>query len=206
MQENPIRRLYGNGSDIRNEKAVQRRARCKMITQTTMLSLIDVAKERGANDRVKAYWNTFHCQNVLYTANRRIYAPHCKNRFCTYCCGIRKAELINKYLPLLQSWKEPYFVTLTIKSVKANQLPKMIKALNRGFRRITLKYRIRAQRGKGEKLMGIKTVECNFNPKNRTYNPHLHLIVPGKQMAETIIDEWLNLLKEKNLHTGMHKI
>jgi hypothetical protein len=108
MQENPMLLLYGNGSDITNDKAVQRRARCKMITQTTMLSLIDVATERGANDRVKAYWNTFHCQNVVYTANSNIYAPHCKNRFCTYCCGIRKAELINKYLPLLQSWKEPY--------------------------------------------------------------------------------------------------
>lgn len=48
--------------------------------------------------------------------------------------------------------------------------------------------------------MGIKTVECNFNPKNRTYNPHLHLIVPGKQMAETIIDEWLNLWTEKFTH------
>jgi plasmid rolling circle replication initiator protein Rep len=76
----------------------------------------------------------------------------------------------------------------------------MIKAHNRAFRRITLKYRIRAQRGKGEKLMGIKTVECNFNPKNRTYNPHLHLIVPGKQMAETIIDEWLKLWTKEFTH------
>ncbi len=113
MQENTLRLLYGNGSDITNEKAVQRRAQCKMITQTTMLSLIDVAKERGANDRVKAYWNTYHCQNIVYTANSKIYASFCKNRFCTYCCGIRKAELIKKYLPVLQNWNEPYFVTLT---------------------------------------------------------------------------------------------
>ena len=131
MQGNPMRLVYGNGSDVTNEKAVQRRALCKLITQTTMLSLFDVAKERCANDRVKAYSNTFHCQIAVYTANSRIYAPHCKNRFCTYCCRIRKAELINEYFPLLQSWKEPYFVTLTVKAVKANQLPKIIKALNR---------------------------------------------------------------------------
>jgi hypothetical protein len=87
-----------------------------------MLSLIDVAKERGAKDREKAYWNTYPCQNIVYTANSKIYAPFCKNRFCTYCCGIRKAELIKKYLPVLQSWKDRYFVTLTVKAVKANQL------------------------------------------------------------------------------------
>ncbi len=47
-------------------------------------------------------------------------APHCKNRFCTYCCGIRKAELITKYLPVLQTWKAPHFVSLTIRAVNAN--------------------------------------------------------------------------------------
>jgi hypothetical protein len=53
-----------------NEKALQRRARCKIITQTTMLSLIDGAKERGADDRVKGYGNTFHFEDVEYTADR----------------------------------------------------------------------------------------------------------------------------------------
>ena len=195
-----MRLLYGNGSDITSEKAVQRRAQSKLITQTTMLSLIDVAKERRAKDRVKAYWNTWRCQTVIYTADGKMYAPLCRNRFCSYCCGIRKAELINKYLPVLKNWNEPYFITLTVKAVKANQLARMIKALNRGFTKITTKYRIKAQRGKGEKLMGIKTVECNFNPKSRTYNPHLHLIVPNKQMAETVIDEWLTLWTRKFTH------
>src|SRR4051812_2684111 len=112
MQQNPLIILHGKGADLTNQKAVQRRARCKLITQTTMLQLIDVAKEKDAKDRVKAYWNTYHCQNQIFTSNGRMYATQCKNRFCTYCCGIRKAELINKYLPVLQTWNESYFVTL----------------------------------------------------------------------------------------------
>jgi hypothetical protein len=50
MEPNPLRLLYGNGSDLTNAKAVQRRAGCKLITQTTMLKLIDVAKDRGAKN------------------------------------------------------------------------------------------------------------------------------------------------------------
>jgi hypothetical protein len=200
MQQNSLIILHGKGADLTNPKAVLRWARCKLITQTTMLQLIDVAKEKGAKDRVKAYWNTYHCQNNLYTSNGRIYASQCKNRFCTYCCGIRKAELINKYLPLLQKWQQPYFVTLTIKAVKAGQLPKMIRGLNRAIGRINAKYKKKSQRGTGIKLMGLKSIECNFNPKNRTYNPHLHLIVPNKQIAEILVSEWLNLWTRKFTH------
>jgi hypothetical protein len=198
--DNPLILLHGKGADLTSPKAVKRRARCKLITQTTILQLIDVAKEKGAKDRVKAYWNTYHCQNNVYTCNGRMYATQCKNRFCTYCCGIRKAELINKYLPVLQTWDEPYFVTLTVKAVKAGQLLKMIKGLNRAFGLINAKYRKKSQRGTGIKLTGLKTIECNFNPKYRTYNPHLHVIVPNKQMAEILVNEWLSIWTKKFTH------
>src|SRR5438477_9739244 len=185
--------LYGKGSDIGNQKSIQRRARCKLINQKTMTKLANIAREKGAHDREKAYWNTYHCQNRIVTANGRLYAPQCKNRFCTYCSGIRKAELINKYLPVIKNWEEPFFVTLTIKAVKGHLLASRIKALNRGFRIIIAKYRKRCQRDKAPRLMGLKTMECNFNATLRTYNPHLHVIVPDRAAAEIIINEWLKL-------------
>jgi hypothetical protein len=40
-------------------------------------------------------------------------------------------------------------------------------------------------------LKGIKSLECNFNPERKTYNPHLHLIVENKEMADILIAEWL---------------
>lgn len=192
--------LHGNGSDLSNPKAIERRARCKIITQTTMLYLIDIAKERRANERIKAYWNTYHCQNKIYTANGKVYTTYCKNRFCTHCCGIRKAELINKYLPVVKDWEEPFFITLTVKAVTANKLQARIKDLNRGFRLIVNRYRKRKQRGQASLLMGLKTVECNFNPDYRTYNPHIHLLVASKEMAELIIREWLALWTRKYAH------
>lgn len=63
----------------------------------------------------------------------------------------------------------------------------------RAFQLINDKHRKRHQRGNGIKLIGIKLLECNFNPEKKTYNPHLHLIVANKKMADIIISEWLNL-------------
>ena len=34
-------------------------------------------------------------------------------------------------------------------------------------------------------------MECNFNPKTKTYNPHFHLIVPNKEIADLLKKEWL---------------
>ena len=101
--------------------------------------------------------------------------------------------IINKYLPHISGWEDPYFVTLTAKAVKSRSLQRRMKDMNRGFRKLNAKCRKRAQRGKGTKLIGVKSLECNFNPIMQTYNPHLHLIVATKEMAEIIIPEWLKL-------------
>jgi hypothetical protein len=36
-------------------------------------------------------------------------------------------------------------------------------------------------------------LECNFNPQKRIYNPHLHFIVPNKEIADLLISEWCRL-------------
>lgn len=49
-----MRLLYGNGSDITKDKSILRHARCKLITQSLMLRLVDIAKEKGAKtERLK---------------------------------------------------------------------------------------------------------------------------------------------------------
>jgi len=201
-----MRLLYGKGVELTNKKAVQRRAKCKLITQTTMLRLIDVAKDKGALDRVKAYWNTYHCQNNIFTTNSKMFAPHCKNRYCTYCCGIRKAELINKYLPVIKTWPEPHFLTLTAKAVGAAKLKARIKNMIRAFKKINDRNRQKVYRGTAQKLIGLKSLECNFNPKLKTYNPHFHLIVPDRATAENLLSQWLNLWTIEFAKTGAQNI
>jgi hypothetical protein len=93
------------------------------------LSLIDVAKENKDFDRLKGYWNTYHCQSKIYTANGKLYGRYCKNRCCLLCCSIRKADIMNRYLPIIKTWENPHFVTLTARSVPLKSLAKRMKSL-----------------------------------------------------------------------------
>lgn len=160
-----------------------------------MRNLIDIAKEKEDVLALGSYWNTYYCQNRIIEADGRSYGRYCKNRFCTLCCSIRKAELVNKYLPIIQTWENAYFVTLTVKAVKQDQLKRAIRKILKGFTEIKDKHRKRWQRHNGRKLKGVRSLECNFNPKAKTYNPHLHLIVDSRETAELLINEWLKKWK-----------
>lgn len=191
--------ISGNGSDLSKTDALKGRAKRKLITQSMVLSLMDVAKIKGDDEKQNSYWNTYYCQNRVIVNDGKLYGKYCKNRFCTLCCSIRKAEIINKYLPTIKQWEEPYFVTLTIKSCKANRLNLMVSKVLQGFSIIRVKHKKRYQRGNGLKLIGVKSLECNFNPVKKTYNPHLHLIVANKEIAELLVSEWLLLWNRKGL-------
>ena len=197
--------VSGKGSDLSNTEALKGRAKRKTISQSMVLSLMDVAKQKGDDDKQNSYWNTYYCQNKIIITDGKLYGKYCKNRFCTLCCSIRKAEIINSYLPTIKEWKEPYFVTLTIKSCKANRLKLMIGKVLQGFSLIREKQKKRYQRDKGIKLIGVKSLECNFNPITRTYNPHLHLIVANKEIAELLITEWLSIWNKKGLFFASRK-
>lgn len=191
--EKPLIAVVGKGSEITESKVVKGRAKRKLITQTMSLSLVDVSKAKKKPINEKSYWNTYHCQNKVTSSGGLLFGSYCKNRFCTLCLSIRKAEIINKYLPVIQTWEEPYFTTLTIRSCSARNLKKMTDGMIRAFTRIKSTQKKRHQRGTGIQLIGVKSLECNFNPKTRTYNPHFHLIVKNKEIAELITKEWLKI-------------
>lgn len=194
----PLLIVNGNGSKLSDSNGLKRKAKRKVITQSVVKKLIDLDEKYDNKEWQKSLWNTYHCQNKIHSANGNIHGHYCKNRFCTNCSSIRKADLINRYLPTIKTWEQPYFVTLTARSVKLNKLKIRLNNMNRGFRIISSKLRKQSQRGTGIKLVGIKSLECNFNPVAKTYNPHLHLVVANKAMAEVLIKEWLLLCIDKN--------
>lgn len=198
--------LKGKGSELANPTQIKGRAKRKLITRKLALSLVDAAGRNGNPERIKSYWNSYHCYEKIYTTNGRVYGRFCKNRHCTVCSAIRKADIINRYLPVLRTWPEPYFVTLTVKAHGRVNIRVLMKGIIKAFRQICGKYRKRKQRGKGLPLIGIKSLECNYNPVTHTYNPHLHLIVANRQMAEILVNEWLQKWTPKFTHkAGQHK-
>lgn len=183
--------VTGNGSDLTDGITAEGRGKRKFITVQLTLSLIDVAKAKKDKKMEKKLWNSFHCQRKITESNGVIYGNYCKNRMCTVCMAIRKADIINRYYPVLSLWEQPQFVTLTIKSCYAKRLPFMMDKMIRAFQLIIDRTRKRYERGNGLKLIGIRSLECNFNPIERTYNPHFHVIVPNKEMADLLKREWL---------------
>lgn len=194
LKRKPPLELSGFGSDINDKSVLNARAKRKLVTHKVVLALIDVAKKKGDLEMEKTLWNTYYCLHNVVVSDNKLYGHYCGNRICTICTSIRKAKMINKYLPLLQSWEKPYMVTLTVKSCSAKNLNSRMRDMKRAFKRILTMCKKRHQRGETRlKMIGIKSLECNFNPNFRTYNPHFHVIVPNWEVAILLKREWMKL-------------
>lgn len=185
------KKVFGEGTDLQNSKRILSRTRRKLLSAILSLKLLALAEERGNAKLSKTFRNTYYCLSEITVGGGRLYGNYCKNKCCLVCTSIRRADIMNRYLPEILTWNNAHFVTLTCKAVIAKELPKLIKSINRGFSKILETYRKRQLRGKGFALRGIRSVECNFNPTKKTYNPHYHLIVPDKETGDILIREWL---------------
>lgn len=197
--------VSGEGTDILSNPSLENRAKRKLITRKMVLALIDVANEKGEHERTKAYWNAYHCLNNVIISENRMYGRYCKNRFCTICSAIRKADTINRYYPTISKWPDIHFVTLTVKACKEEKLDLWIYGMLRAFELILNRCKKQHQRDNGIKLLGIKSLECNFNPARQTYNPHFHIIVPNKDVAELLKKEWLRQWRPKDKSVYRYK-
>jgi hypothetical protein len=185
--------VKGKGSELRKTKAMNGRAKTKMITQKRSLKLIDVAGRRGDTERIKQYWRAYRCQSNIITTDGRLHGNRCGLRFCALCCRIRKGHLIEDYGPTIDNFPDPHLVVLTIRALPARKLKWLIDNMYRAINRINAKYYKRRSRGDTIDYRGIRTLECNFNEDKRTYNPHFNLIVPNKEVGEIIKMEWSKL-------------
>lgn len=199
--------VNGNGTDVSDPKKLHGKAKRKLISQSIVRHLVDAAKECGNYEQAKQYWNAWHCQSNLIKSGGRTYGNYCKTRWCLVCQANRKATLIKKYSPTLGKWEDPHFVTLTIKAVPANKLNKWIKeGMKKSFKLIRDKYKKRYKRGTSIKLMGVKSLECNYNPVKKTYNPHYHIIVPNRETALILKKEWQLYWTKKHTYHGAQYI
>jgi len=184
--------INGEGSDMRDEGVRLNKGKRKFITQRLSLAIADVAIELGDPEKAQQCYNAYHCQSKILWQQGRTFGNYCKNKICLVCSSIRKAELINKYSPILMQWENAYFVTLTVKACKAPELRWKVDGMLKTFTRLKRRYDKRYQRkDKWMRFQGIRSLECNFNPVRRTYNPHFHLIVPNRKIAERLIEDWM---------------
>jgi hypothetical protein len=124
---------------------------------------------------------------------------YCKQRWCLGCSRIRSAHAINIYKPKIeQLFTEPYFVTLTARTVSGSQLKGRVDRMIEVFRMILKSsYKKFYDDASWGKLSGIRSLEVTYNTAMDKYHAHFHLVVDSKVAAEFIVAQWLKRWKGK---------
>lgn len=167
---------------------LSKRAERKALTDRQITKLMQLDSPLNSQ-----YERTTVCSEILFlkqhtrTLNTRVTANYCGKRWCSVCSAIKTAEMMNGYLDSLKALPDLHFVTLTIVSVKKDELKQSFRSMQNTFTQIKDAFRKR-----GMKLSGIRKTECNYNPETDTYNPHFHLLVSGRKCSVSLVDEWLN--------------
>lgn len=186
-QVSPLDKLAQLESEQKNKpantsKSLAKRAKAKYFTNAFSIPL--AALESPLQ---KSYNNTiFGCSNVLIQQGQKITSTYCGNRWCVVCNRIRTAKMINSYTPALNLLKTKYFVTLTIPNVPGSKLKTSILDMIRNFQN-AIKY---IRKNKVD-IIGLRKLECTYNPNTLTFHPHFHLIVDSELAAKKLIEAWL---------------
>jgi hypothetical protein len=135
----------------------------------------------------KSYRNTIYCASTLRQQGGKLQGKYCGNRWCLVCNRVRTARAINRYKPVLDSWTDPQFVTLTIRNVPGEDLGAALGEMLAQFAAV--------RRGitRTDKLVvkAIRKLECTHNQHRGDYHPHFHAIVEGRAVADALRKRWV---------------
>lgn len=168
-------------------EVLRKRASAKFYGNVILAPLIDLNSPLK-----KAYWNTFHCVQVLIQHRSGAFtSKYCKNRFCIVCNRIRTGTMVNRYGTQLAE-QDCLFITLTTHLTKTcftkEALNKTIKRMKDTFKLI---YR-KAVRKFGSVSL-IRKLEITYHETKTHFHPHFHIITENNsECAEFMVSQWLS--------------
>jgi len=167
----------------RKDKSIlQKKAYAKYKTVESVLELIDLHSPFE-----KRYWDTWHCCKSLKQEGPYITGHYCSNRWCIICNRIVTAKLIQAYKPVIATFQDPMFVTLTIVNVTEPDLRPAIQKMIKIFNTINHKFR----QNRPYSIFGIRKLEVEPSVHPGEYHPHFHIILESRCVARALIQEWL---------------
>jgi hypothetical protein len=169
------------------------RAKAKFLTNNLIFHLVDITD----SVLTKSYWNTYRCNNSVSITKKKVFAKYCKNRFCIVCARNRSAKYIKEYLPILDTWTDSHFLTLTIQNIEFAELQIIIAEMEREFSRFFKVLITRAKRAGLEAPKAVLKLECTFNPELNNYHPHFHAILNSRSLGDDIIANWITHFKNR---------
>lgn len=124
------------------EAVFRKRTRAVGIGHTTGRLLLAINRDANgdpASPIYRQYGHMMSCNSRLIQEDGKVRGVHhCKCRACIQCNRTRTAVLINEYKPRLEEEKDSlYFVTLTRRNVRAEDLPGEIMKYVKLFKAFT---------------------------------------------------------------------
>lgn len=178
--------VLDKGTGTGERRRLQKRAQSKYLTYALIFRLVDLESPLK-----KSYWNTYYCCNTLIKKGDTVTGKYCKNRWCSVCNRIRTAQIMKSYLPVVEDWGSKYFVTLTVPNVKGEVLREELERMGKELLRIRKKFR-----KAGIPFVGVRKLECTYNPERNDYHPHYHFIIKDEEAARELLREWLRRFPE----------
>lgn len=164
-----------------SKEAFRRRAFKKYLSIQLTKRLISL------NSPLKPSYNRiFSCATVIVQKDGKMTSKYCGDRWCKLCQSIRTAKAISGYHPQLEKMEDIHFVTFTRVNVREGDLRDEINAMLAEFKKI-----LDVVRKRGIKVKGLRKLECTYNKKDDSYNPHFHMIIEGKENAQMMLEEWM---------------
>ena len=169
------------------QDTLRKRAFKKYDTLSEVEQILDACPESPLRKR---YLECLDCNAVVLQDGYHIKASFCNYaKECSVCRSRKIAERINYYRPILETFTDLYFITLTRRSEANRDSVDDLKAILREFNHkchktiSNVRYR--------HELKGIKAIETNANMKRKSWHVHAHILVEGKAVAEAIKSYWL---------------
>lgn len=188
----------------KTKETLKKQQWAKSLSMYTAMQLI---KNNPTSPLLKSYMNTCHCARIKIwtkdenTGEMKMKSTYCKNRWCYVCNRIRTAINISHYFPQISQMGMPFFVTLTLPTCTAEELPERIKYVEDTWRKIYNNSHDKRKKGNQEKgisLNGVRSMECTLRP-NGMYHYHMHLIIDGWTNAEWLVQKWLKMNPHANI-------
>jgi hypothetical protein len=172
-------------TDRETSYKLRKRAVAKRFTQLMTFDLMNSISPK--DEMYKYYFNAYNCSDVILQSGNKFQSAYCNTRHCIVCGRIRTAKGINGYFPQMSKYDGKfYMLTLTKVSVSAKHIRSTFDEMYSDWRQFNKNWN-----KKNHKVVGIRKMECNYNPEKRTYNPHYHIVVNSLEFANELRSYWL---------------
>ena len=184
--------MYNNNNTDLEQSQEEKILQKLLIKKGYNKKVVSFLQDVGELERA---YNVEHCgEHVGITTidgiAKIVKADFCRERICSVCAWRRQAKFTAQTFPIISILEDQsyrfIFVTLTLKNMRYEELKLATDTILRGYELLRKRRKIkRAWKGI------IRSMELSYNAEQKTFHPHLHLLVAVRENYFTDSDQYI---------------